>query len=89
MLPGADAFWLYDTYGIPLDVTLVLAEEKGLTVDTEGYKVYMKNHKQQTSDHSALPHSTLNLHTNLFRGSSKKHICGLRRAKCVKCPRVE
>ncbi|OWZ15063.1 Alanine-tRNA ligase [Phytophthora megakarya] len=31
MLSGDDAFRLYDTYGIPLDITQVLAEEKGLT----------------------------------------------------------
>ncbi|KAF1793195.1 Tetratricopeptide repeat [Phytophthora cactorum] len=37
MLSGADAFRLYDTYGIPLDITQVLAEEKGLTVEVEGY----------------------------------------------------
>ncbi|KAG6960471.1 hypothetical protein JG687_00008217 [Phytophthora cactorum] len=53
MLSGADAFRLYDTYGIPLDITQVLAEEKGLTVDVEGYDACMKSHKQQTSDRSA------------------------------------
>ncbi|KAI9995305.1 hypothetical protein PInf_012357 [Phytophthora infestans] len=52
MMSGADAFRLYDTYGIPLDITQVLAEEKGLSVDTEGYDACMKSHKQQTSDRS-------------------------------------
>ncbi|ETM38766.1 alanine-tRNA ligase [Phytophthora nicotianae] len=53
VLSGADAFRLYDTYGIPLDITQVLAEEKGLSVDIEGYDSCMKSHKQQTSDRSA------------------------------------
>ncbi|GMF21718.1 unnamed protein product [Phytophthora lilii] len=53
MLSGADAFRLYDTYGIPLDITQVLAEEKDLSVDVEGYDACMATHKQQTSDRSA------------------------------------
>ncbi|KAE8883400.1 Alanine--tRNA ligase [Phytophthora fragariae] len=53
VLSGTDAFRLYDTYGIPLDITQVLAEEKGLSVDVEGYDACMKEHKQQTSDRSA------------------------------------
>ncbi|KAF4321756.1 hypothetical protein BBO99_00000118 [Phytophthora kernoviae] len=39
-LSGADAFRLYDTYGIPVDITQVLAEEKGLAVDVEGFNVF-------------------------------------------------
>uniref|UniRef100_A0AAV1UWL7 Alanine--tRNA ligase n=1 Tax=Peronospora matthiolae TaxID=2874970 RepID=A0AAV1UWL7_9STRA len=50
ILSGADAFRLYDTYGIPLDITQVLAEEKGLAVDVEGYKTIVKNQKQRSSD---------------------------------------
>ncbi|EGZ05054.1 hypothetical protein PHYSODRAFT_534864 [Phytophthora sojae] len=53
VLSGTDAFRLYDTYGIPLDITQVLAEEKGLSVDVEGYDACMKEHKQQTTDRSA------------------------------------
>ncbi|KAL4151384.1 hypothetical protein PRNP1_008329 [Phytophthora ramorum] len=53
MLSGVDAFRLYDTYGIPLDITQVLAEEKGLAVDIEGYAACMKTHKQQTGGRSA------------------------------------
>ncbi|GMF42447.1 unnamed protein product [Phytophthora fragariaefolia] len=52
VLSGIDAFRLYDTYGIPLDITQVLAEEKGISVDIEGYDTYMKKHKQQTSNRS-------------------------------------
>ncbi|KAI9907992.1 hypothetical protein PsorP6_003498 [Peronosclerospora sorghi] len=49
-LTGADAFRLYDTYGIPLDITQVLADEKGISVDVEGFEAYVKNHKEQNSN---------------------------------------
>ncbi|RLN93519.1 hypothetical protein BBJ28_00025828, partial [Nothophytophthora sp. Chile5] len=52
MLSGGDAFRLYDTYGIPLDITQVLAEERGLTVDAEGFDTRMEQHKRQASDSS-------------------------------------
>ncbi|WP_119316248.1 alanine--tRNA ligase, partial [Calidithermus terrae] len=37
-LPGKDAFTLYDTYGFPLDLTLEIADERGIRVDTGGYE---------------------------------------------------
>ncbi len=43
---GVDAFKLYDTYGFPLDLTQLMAEEKGLTVDTNGFNQEMD--KQRT-----------------------------------------
>ena len=40
-LSGDDAFKLYDTYGFPLDLTKEILEEKGYTVDEEGFKKSM------------------------------------------------
>merc|ERR550525_1349707 len=37
-LPGDIAWRLYDTYGFPVDLTQLMAEERGLEVDTEGYE---------------------------------------------------
>ncbi|XLR56015.1 hypothetical protein S83_006687 [Arachis hypogaea] len=36
-LSGEEAFVLWDTYGFPIDLTKLMAEEKGLTVDEDGY----------------------------------------------------
>jgi len=38
VLPGAEVFRLYDTFGFPLDLTLDLAREQGLEVDTAGFE---------------------------------------------------
>jgi alanyl-tRNA synthetase len=40
-LSGAQAFQLHDTYGFPIDLTLEMAAEQGLTVDEEGFRRLM------------------------------------------------
>ncbi len=42
VLSGDDAFKLYDTYGFPLDLTIELAQEKGISVDTDGFEKNME-----------------------------------------------
>ncbi|KAK8943427.1 Alanine--tRNA ligase [Platanthera guangdongensis] len=46
-LSGQVAFILWDTYGFPLDLTQLMAEERGLTVDVEGFNVSMENARQK------------------------------------------
>ena len=38
-IAGEDVFRLYDTYGFPLDLTQLMAEERGWSVDAEGFSV--------------------------------------------------
>lgn len=45
--PGKSAFLLYDTYGFPLDLTLLMAKEKGLTVDTEAFEEALQQQKDR------------------------------------------
>lgn len=46
-VPGALAFELYDTYGFPLDMTQLLATERGLTVDTAEFEVLMEQQRNR------------------------------------------
>jgi alanyl-tRNA synthetase len=51
VLPGNVAFELYDTFGFPLDLTKLIASEKGLTVDEVGFESEMQ--KQKTRSRAA------------------------------------
>ncbi len=42
---GADAFKLYDTYGFPIDLTIEMCEDEGMTVDEAGFKAYMEEQR--------------------------------------------
>ena len=42
---GVDSFALYDTYGFPLDLTELMARERGLTVDKEGFEKLMEEQR--------------------------------------------
>lgn len=50
VLSGEDSFKLYDTYGFPLDLTKEILEEKGYTLDEEGYRKAMENQRQTARD---------------------------------------
>lgn len=46
VIGGKSAFRLYDTFGFPLELTVELANEKGLTVDEEGFNEAFKAHQE-------------------------------------------
>ncbi len=46
-ISGDDAFKLHDTYGFPIDLTLEMAEEIGLTVDQEAFRSLMNEQKSR------------------------------------------
>jgi len=46
-LSGAQAFQLHDTYGFPIDLTLEMAAEQGLSVDEEGFRRLMGEQRQR------------------------------------------
>ncbi|XP_039132084.1 LOW QUALITY PROTEIN: alanine--tRNA ligase [Dioscorea cayenensis subsp. rotundata] len=46
-LSGQDAFVLWDTFGFPMDLTQLMAEERGLTVDVEGFNIAMEEAREK------------------------------------------
>jgi alanyl-tRNA synthetase len=46
VIPGADAFRLYDTYGFPVDLTADIARERGLSVDMQGFEAAMEQQRE-------------------------------------------
>tara|TARA_B110000902_G_scaffold106442_1_gene125860 strand:- start:1912 stop:4533 length:2622 start_codon:yes stop_codon:yes gene_type:complete len=45
---GKDAFELYDTFGFPIDLTQLLAKEKGIEVDLDGFKAALQQQKDRS-----------------------------------------
>ncbi len=53
VIPGEDAFILYDTYGFPVDLTELIASEKGYTVDMEGFGRELQKQKDRARNATA------------------------------------
>ena len=45
-----DAFRLHDTFGFPLDLTQLMAEERGMTVDVEGFETLMEQARERSRE---------------------------------------
>ncbi|PEG57852.1 alanine--tRNA ligase [Mycolicibacterium boenickei] len=53
VLSGSDAFTLHDTYGFPIDLTLEMAAEAGLSVDEQGFRSLMAEQRQRAKADAA------------------------------------
>ena len=53
VLSGTDAFTLHDTYGFPLELTLEMAAESGLSVDEEGFRGLMAEQRHRAKADAA------------------------------------
>ena len=47
-IDGISAFHLYDTYGFPIELTMELAQEKGITVDVDGFHAAFAEHQKKS-----------------------------------------
>jgi alanyl-tRNA synthetase len=53
VIPGDEAFRLYDTYGFPLDLTVELAADRNLRVDREGFEQALRRQQERSRGASA------------------------------------
>ncbi len=51
-IDGKSAFYLYDTFGFPVELTIEMAEEEGLSVDEAGFKEAMEEQKKRARENS-------------------------------------
>lgn len=72
-LTGKEAFKLHDTYGFPVDLTIEMAEEKGLEVDVDGFNKAMQDKKvlqemlvQKVQAGTATKHLNLKMQSRLY-----------------------
>lgn len=86
-IPGEEAFVLYDTYGFPLDLTQLMAREKGRSVDEAGFQRAMG--KQRERARAAQKTETIALHDDAdteqatpFHGYDRRNLQGFE-TRCI------
>ena len=67
VLSGAQAFQLHDTYGFPIDLTLEMAAEQGLSVDEQGFRTLMAEQRAKGKA-DAKQKKTGGVDTSAYRG---------------------
>ena len=53
VISGADAFTLYDTFGFPIDLSQLIASEKGYTIDIDSFNVELQKQKERARNATA------------------------------------
>ncbi|HEX7660310.1 MAG TPA: alanine--tRNA ligase [Pseudonocardiaceae bacterium] len=72
VLPGDQAFQLHDTYGFPIDLTLEMAAEQGLSVDEQGFRRLMTEQRQRAKADAAA-HKTGHGDASAYRAVLDQH----------------
>ncbi|MGE9293472.1 MAG: alanine--tRNA ligase, partial [Puniceicoccales bacterium] len=81
-ITGEQAFILYDTYGFPLDLTQIIARERGLDVDCAGFESQMEQQRQraraaQKKDIISVFEDGGKIHSTQFVGYDCNEVCGV------------
>ncbi|WP_026303132.1 alanine--tRNA ligase [Jongsikchunia kroppenstedtii] len=72
-ISGSDAFTLHDTYGFPIDLTLEMAAEAGLSVDEKGFATLMTQQRERAkADANArkVGHADLSVYADFLEGAA-------------------
>ncbi|MCF0248543.1 MAG: alanine--tRNA ligase, partial [Synergistes sp.] len=84
VLPGDVAFVLYDTFGFPLELTEEMCEERGITVNKEGFEAAMEEQRERARASSKQTSSVIskNIYTELADKIAPSPFCGYTEEKC-------
>jgi len=74
VISGEDAFTLYDTYGFPVDLTQLMAEERGFTVDMQGYHKLMNEARERSRQAQQNSQFSMQLDADATSQLNKKNI---------------
>ncbi len=66
VIDGDSAFYLYDTFGFPIELTVEMAEEEGLSVDEAGFDSAMEKAKEKARENKSFK-ATLNTDADYFK----------------------
>ncbi len=76
IISGKDAFMLYDTFGFPLDLTEVMAEERGLKIDFDEFNHEMKIQKDRARNASKFKNNIKDIQWINFTDNDKTDFVG-------------
>ncbi|MCK4312769.1 MAG: alanine--tRNA ligase, partial [Candidatus Cloacimonetes bacterium] len=77
-ISGKDAFMLYDTFGFPMDLTRIMAEEKGLKVDEKGFEKEMEKQKKRAREAAKFDLKSEEIDWIEFKPTTKTEFVGYR-----------
>ena len=77
-ISGKDAFMLYDTFGFPMDLTRIMAEEKGLTIDEKGFEKEMEKQKKRAREAAKFDLKSEEIDWIEFKPTTKTEFVGYR-----------
>ena len=83
VIPGKEAFRLYDTYGFPLDLTQLMAREKGLSVDEIGFDKEMGQQKLRAKSSGKFRKEVVNIKWNIISEGSDSKFVGFEHLSCT------
>lgn len=81
-ITGEEAFILYDTYGFPIDLTGIIARERGLKLDLEGFEAAMEKQRERAraarrQDVISVVDDSVKLHSTQFIGFDPQQLEGV------------
>ena len=76
VIPGEDAFRLWDTYGFPLDITRDVAQENGFRVDEAGYQAALEQQRQQSGSDQQGAAADVSVYVSMLEGLRDRGLLG-------------